>query len=1537
MVLLARVSKLSTRSMFVLALLLVGMLPQGNAHAQTQEQATARPDDHWESAKQRANERINQFDKTLASGDSAKIRDAALTVQKDPIAVQLMNRTRPDPLKLELNGVLDDIKTRTKETIRQKIADRIGVKKEDVTFFEAANKRTEIKVGQDWDVTVRAQTSKGVQDVRLDITEEIVHQAYYETVMGKPAPSANAAKAFAVQQAVEVTNGQHAEAYGGGTNTPPMMVSEGQTIIEGGKNQELRDPAQMSKAIEHKSNRPHEKALALEAQAEALDTMAAKLETEGNKSVAEKIRAEAREKILDAQGQHLEQGRQFAKQFKDQIAPRVEAMGGKVPQEILQGQKILDDLGKLEISPASARAQLEKLGNNQTMESFISKGAGLVEASQSLRPPAAKGAAAPSVIESNVQGQLELQKLEKDKLEKEKLEKEKSQTGKDGAKNKPEGTGKSVAAGVDESGAANTKSKNKQSEQPGAGASEGEAEPGKAGAKNKAKGGANAEGKPAAGGVKSKPEIGAEGESAHGAAPANTLNVVLNVSQYVECMQRRLEKTSKAAWALECLKEQAAGFIQGEALSAAIGTTGQAINFYFPSYYAKFAPGAGLLGTVLLAANAAYVSGGQLGEAAYEGKQWWDALSEEERAQAGTDEMERRNAMNFAQRLLLHETRVHGMVEAIMAERRQLAGDLFRLGQEQRAVLSKMPRDFEKRLSDYWDQVNEAKRRCENDSGDQANSQNRPQELALEQAASHAMLMVKNCKSAEELKQADEAWRRAKETLLAPTTDKTEALLNDVPLWGNSIKELKDASYKIKAEQRTIPGRISALAGAIKELQQRQEGFLQSFPAELIDMMKRNSGRLQQLQEAVDSVAGSKVIDPLELKKIDYVYRDIEKTDADIDRVLETISRNTGNFYFLVDTLIYDLARCHGKQPGAQWERRQAATAKAEKDYQGQRSACAAKLNAATAAVATAPAKPKGPSAEQIADWQKSLACLREGKRKFPSFWKDCNGSWTLGSRDNAIHDLEEALRKAGIDPGGSTIAQPASAKPTAIGSDLLPLLDTVVGHVNYYFTHPSEAKPLLQGDALQSGATIQTGQGSHATLKSPQDTRVTIEENSVVRVAAPGEGKQNFELVSGAIEVYRQQGLPGQDDVGIGAPEGSVHATGTRYRVQRDGRGTHVQVFEGSVHLTGGYIIREYAPNAEHGKPSPARELDLTAGQQALMGSVLQPSPARPASWGDVASVMQSGGATGTSGQGTAPGSGGPRTWSDVSQQLQHPPRMPSERVSTPPVSIPNPSARAATNPLSRPDPWNYPQVQQLIDDWLRNAKPPIRSDLPGPWHYTEWAQVLGPGSKVGGAPDHPSGWSRHQSLWAKRTQFDSLNLCTMGEFVERRIAGKSLDGCNKAAPQGATSAWHAPASPPNKEAVSQQPPALRPLEPTRRPDDIVTSKPSPQLFVGDWDCTITNEHGESAPSKHRIISDSAGNYSLWLLGGESQFPAKYVDGNRIGFVIGDGSTDKDIILDLEINNNVAVGTDRLEYYDGRKLTYTIRCNRIGIPSGRK
>lgn len=302
----------------------------------------------------------------------------------------------------------------------------------------------------------------------------------------------------------------------------------------------------------------------------------------------------------------------------------------------------------------------------------------------------------------------------------------------------------------------------------------------------------------------------------------------------------------------------------------------------------------------------------------------------------------------------------------------------------------------------------------------------------------------------------------------------------------------------------------------------------------------------------------------------------------------------------------------------------------------------------------------------------------------------------------------------------------------------------------------------LLAGISLTNGALIQTGANGQVVIKSPQDTRVTMEANSQLRLgdANPvSDGRQHLTLLQGTLNIIRQAGIgggfAGVDDVFTTTPDGTAQATGTRYRMTRDERGTEVFVFEGTVHLTGRYIYRTYAPNVEAGKPSPVRVMDLQAGEQALIANTDMSSPA------DISN-------------------------STPTNQVPVPPRLPTTVRPLDDIVINStavvPAQPSTENALTRPDPWNDPRVQALIDQWLSSATPPLANGRSGNYSYSEWGQIKGPGITIAGAPDHPSGWSRYQSMWAVRMKFDSLNLCTLGEFIERQIAGKAMDGCNKA-----------------------------------------------------------------------------------------------------------------------------------------------------------
>ncbi len=370
-----------------------------------------------------ANKRISGYETALETGDPAVIRKAALELQKDPLAVRQINNVKSDAFKTRLNQELTSVQSQTKAAIRQKLAQRYGVPESEVTFFEATNPSQQVKVGQDWDVTARV---KG-KDVPLDVAREVAHESFYEAANGQKPPSAKAAKQFAHQQAVEVTNRIHPEAYGGGgkklvynqSTGKYEVMTEGAEIILGDKSKALRDPQQLSEVMEHKSNMAR--------------NTAAEIRNAGERYIAENKLSGAEAKQIrltaeaDAQGWELEQARQYTKQYSRQVEPRVESRGGEVHSQIKKGTEILEKVANGDITPAEGRARLKKMG--ETPESIIEKGSSQIEAAQKLGDTpkeiirrAKAGEAPEDVFVDNVKDRLELKRMEKAAAKGEKYE-----------------------------------------------------------------------------------------------------------------------------------------------------------------------------------------------------------------------------------------------------------------------------------------------------------------------------------------------------------------------------------------------------------------------------------------------------------------------------------------------------------------------------------------------------------------------------------------------------------------------------------------------------------------------------------------------------------------------------------------------------------------------------------------------------------------------------------------------------------------------------------------------------------------------------------------------------------------------------------------------------------------------------------------------------------------------------------------------------------------------------------------------------------
>lgn len=344
--------------------------------------------DDFDLALEQAKEKIMRYRQARATGDPIAIRDATIQLQEDPLAIRRVNSRSTDAFRNQLNQDIGAIQERTREGIRARF-EEMGVSRDRVSFFEATNPTKPgdpVKVGQDWDMTLRID---GL-DVPTRVSQPIAHEAYYEAATGnKPPPRGGsspvaehvartqyreAANHFAEQQSLAVTDYQYREAYGG-------SPTEGGRIIAGPKDARLRDPVQMSMVMEYKS-------------------------TEA-RNLAQQLRDEG--KLGSAVGRDIEEMRQSTKQFDKQVKPRVEALGGTIHPHIAEGQAIMKRIDSGELTPAQAAEQLAAIG--ETPESMTRKSALLVEAAQTLQNPNNRGAPAPDVFVENVLNRLESRQL----------------------------------------------------------------------------------------------------------------------------------------------------------------------------------------------------------------------------------------------------------------------------------------------------------------------------------------------------------------------------------------------------------------------------------------------------------------------------------------------------------------------------------------------------------------------------------------------------------------------------------------------------------------------------------------------------------------------------------------------------------------------------------------------------------------------------------------------------------------------------------------------------------------------------------------------------------------------------------------------------------------------------------------------------------------------------------------------------------------------------------------------------------------------
>ncbi len=93
-------------------------------------------------------------------------------------------------------------------------------------------------------------------------------------------------------------------------------------------------------------------------------------------------------------------------------------------------------------------------------------------------------------------------------------------------------------------------------------------------------------------------------------------------------------------------------------------------------------------------------------------------------------------------------------------------------------------------------------------------------------------------------------------------------------------------------------------------------------------------------------------------------------------------------------------------------------------------------------------------------------------------------------------------------------------------------------------------------------------------------------------------------------------------------------------------------------------------------------------------------------------------------------------------------------------------------------------PRIQQLITAWINTAEPPKNATIGAELRYGKWAQVHGKTPTgvitLSDKPDAARGYADHfKYLWTVKTEKDSVDHCTLGEYINIKLASQSTAQC--------------------------------------------------------------------------------------------------------------------------------------------------------------
>jgi hypothetical protein len=146
-----------------------------------------------------------------------------------------------------------------------------------------------------------------------------------------------------------------------------------------------------------------------------------------------------------------------------------------------------------------------------------------------------------------------------------------------------------------------------------------------------------------------------------------------------------------------------------------------------------------------------------------------------------------------------------------------------------------------------------------------------------------------------------------------------------------------------------------------------------------------------------------------------------------------------------------------------------------------------------------------------------------------------------------------------------------------------------------------------------------------------------------------------------------------------------------------------------------------------------------------------------------------------------SAPGSAGGAPGDPSGARAGDPARVADPRGGIPPA---DPVAGGGGRPVDPAalDP-SSPEVSGLIREWIAVARPPQSAEPDNHYVYDEWGRVVGSGAggiiTARAPPDGRGALGPVEYVWTLRDRLDSVDHCTLGEYVVRSLEARDMADC--------------------------------------------------------------------------------------------------------------------------------------------------------------